>query len=209
MPLEVDLPWLQISPALNAEDIGRLHDALTACVPARGSPAAGARLSPDPSLRFLNRELMAVGCRASSWEEAIACAGSLLVEAGQASPAYVEAMIDAVRKNGPYIVFVKGVALAHAESEAGFSGFAFSFVRLAEPVAFGHPDNDPVGYVAAIHTPGGKRYSKTLFAIMDILCDADLRSRLDASASRDELYNAIAGHIGRCGARLKEGRHYG
>ena len=195
VPLEVEQPWLQVSPALHSQDIIRLHAALDACVPSRHTCASAAGVPSDSSLRFLHRSLMSVNCPAASWEEAIACAGNLLVETGRASTAYVQAMIQAVHKNGPYIVFAKGAALAHAECEAGFSGFAFSLVRLAEPVPFDHPDNDPVQYVAAVHTPGGRRFSKALFTIMDILCDMDLRIRLDSSADGDEMYHTIAAHI--------------
>lgn len=206
VPLEVDLPWLQVSPALNSRDMIKLHEALDAFIPARRTCIPSTGMSSDSPLRFICKNLMEVDCRAANWEEAIACAGNLLANAGRASPAYVQAMINAVHKNGPYNVFVKGAALAHAECEAGFSGFAFSLVRLAEPVPFGDLENDPVRYIAAVHTPGGRRYSKALFTIMDVLCDTDLRNKLDASVDRDEMFDAIVRHIDMCASKSRESR---
>ncbi len=57
---------------------------------------------------------------------------------------YITAMIQAVKTYGPYIVVGKGVALAHARPEDGVNKLGLSIMTLANPICFGHEDNDPV-----------------------------------------------------------------
>lgn len=80
-------------------------------------------------------------------DDAIRAAGQLLVNDGLAEPRYSEAMIDAFRDLGPYIVLVPGIAMPHARPEAGAIRDGLAVLRLAQPVKFGHPENDPVRLV--------------------------------------------------------------
>jgi PTS system ascorbate-specific IIA component len=77
------------------------------------------------------------------------------VDLGTADTAYVEACVASVEKNGPYIVLTKGVALVHAQVDAGVTKEGISLLRLATPVVFGHPTNDPVDLIFAFSTSGG------------------------------------------------------
>jgi len=90
-----------------------------------------------------------------NWQEAIRTAAGLLVDLGVADDAYADACIASVEKNGPYIVLTKGVALAHAQVEAGVTTEGISLLRLTHPAAFGHPANDPVDLVFAFSSSGG------------------------------------------------------
>ena len=71
-----------------------------------------------------------------SWEEALRAAGGLLVDAGTCAPRHVDAMIDAVRDLGPYMV------LAHARPEDGVLDVGMSLVTLDPPVDFGAVDRE-------------------------------------------------------------------
>ena len=93
--------------------------------------------------------------RVDDWRQAVRTAGGLLVDLGTADTAYVEACVASVEKNGPYIVLTKGVALVHAQVEAGVTREGISLLRLATPVVFGHPTNDPVDLIFAFSTSGG------------------------------------------------------
>jgi len=90
-----------------------------------------------------------------NWQEAIRTAAGMLVDLGVADDAYTDACIASVEKNGPYIVLTKGVALAHAQVEAGVTSEGISLLRLTHPVTFGHPANDPVDLVFAFSSSGG------------------------------------------------------
>ena len=58
-----------------------------------------------------------VGVQASDWEDAIRRSARILLKANKIKESYINAMIDAVHRMGPYIVLGNHVALAHARPE--------------------------------------------------------------------------------------------
>ena len=56
---------------------------------------------------------------AKDWEEAVRTAGDLLYRKGVVEERYIDHMVQIVKEIGPYIVLIKGVALAHARPEDG------------------------------------------------------------------------------------------
>ncbi|MGI9123618.1 MAG: PTS sugar transporter subunit IIA, partial [Mycobacterium sp.] len=99
---------------------------------------------------LLAQDCIALDVAAATWEEAVLAAGALLEKAGIAGPAYTGSMIDNVQTNGPYIVVAPGFAFAHARPSAAVHRTGMSWVRLENPVAFGHKTNDPVSLVVAL-----------------------------------------------------------
>lgn len=107
---------------------------------------------------------------ARSWEDAIRLAARPLLAARYIEARYIDAMIDAVAKYGPYIVVAKGVALAHARPEDGVNRLGLSVITLENPVAFGHESNDPVRVVfclAAVDDKAHLAIMKSLVRIID------------------------------------------
>lgn len=133
-------------------------------------------------LTFLSPEAVKVNVCVSGWQEAIRAAGHLLVSIGAATTGYTEAMVRCVEDNGPYIVISPGVALAHARPEEGALSCGVSLVTLAQPVRFGHPDNDPVQLVLAFAGADGEAHLRILTELARFLADADrLRAVLGAA----------------------------
>jgi mannitol/fructose-specific phosphotransferase system IIA component (Ntr-type) len=98
---------------------------------------------------YLTPDVIQLNLDAVDWESTLRGGGDLLLKAGKCTPAYVDAMVDAVREMGPYIVLAPGVALGHARPNDGAYGTGMSLVTLAEPVFFGSPANDPVWLVVS------------------------------------------------------------
>ena len=71
------------------------------------------------------------------------------MRAGACSPQYVQAMVDSYRELGPYFVIAPGW-LPHARPERGARKAQISAIRLHEPLAFGHAENDPVQVVLGL-----------------------------------------------------------
>ncbi|WP_242892349.1 PTS sugar transporter subunit IIA [Actinomadura litoris] len=126
------------------------------------------------------------GVAAADWREAVVSAASALVEAGAAGEGYPEACVRVVEENGPYIVLTKGLALVHARPEEGGLAVGVGVTRLAAPVEFGHPDNDPVDLLLAFCTPDPNVHVGTLAALARAL-SGGLADRLRAAAGRDDL----------------------
>lgn len=137
------------------------------------------------------RSAVRADVRCTDWREAVRTAGQLLVDNSAATDAYVDAIVDAVERMGPYIVLAPGIALAHARPEDGATGVGFSLVRLAEPVEFGAKDNDPVDLVFAFATPNAEDHVRALSALADFLETGDKLARLRAARTDDELFDVI------------------
>ncbi|MBE1536052.1 PTS sugar transporter subunit IIA [Actinomadura algeriensis] len=130
------------------------------------------------------------GAVADGWRAAVRAAASALVEAGAAGPGYPDACVRVVEENGPYIVLTKGLALVHARPEEGGLAVGVGVTRLASPVEFGHPDNDPVDLLLAFCTPDPDVHVGTLAGLARAL-SGGLADRLRAAPGREELSRTL------------------
>lgn len=138
-------------------------------------------------------EAVRLDAPAADWRAAIRAAGDLLVATDITTEAYTDAMVGAVEKHGPYIVLTPGFALAHARPDASVHRTGLSFVRLAEPVEFGHESNDPVTLVMALAAVDADAHQQALAQLAGILADPTTRSGLDSANTRDEVLDILAG----------------
>jgi len=100
-----------------------------------------------------------------SCEEAIRLAGSILGDEYY-SCAYVEKMVENVKKYGPYIVLSPGVALAHAGVENGVYKEGLSLLVSSKGIDF---DGDIKVYLLfCFCTRGGVEYLELFHEIMDL-----------------------------------------
>lgn len=126
----------------------------------------------------IDERLVRLDVTARDAEEAITLAGRLLVDAERVTPAYVEAMLEAFRTLGPYVVLAPNIAMPHARPEHGALREGVAVLRLAEPVAFGHPDNDPVRVVLPLAGTDPVAHIEVLRRLARVLMDPDARTTL-------------------------------
>lgn len=119
----------------------------------------------------LTPETIQLDATAGDWREAIRLAGQLLVDRGDATPEYIDAMIRTVEELGPYMVIAPGIALAHARPGQGVRRVCLSLVRLRNPVSFGNPDNDPVDLVFALGGIDHNSHLDVLAQLTQLLSD--------------------------------------
>lgn len=86
---------------------------------------------------------------ADDWRDALTKGAAPLLANGSITPRYVERMIEAVEKIGPYIVIAPGIALGHARPDESVLKTGIAISTLSDPVAFGSP-NDPVDIVIVL-----------------------------------------------------------
>lgn len=149
---------------------------------------------------LLDDAAVALDVRAHDWRQAIGLAGRLLEDTGATTADYTQAMIDNVEDNGPYIVVAPGFAFAHARPSVAVKTTAVSWVRLAEPVAFGHASNDPVTLVVALAAQDDKAHTRAMRDLSKLLGDADRRRRLDTVATVAQLREVLEA-VGTASAR--------
>lgn len=128
---------------------------------------------------------------ATDWRDAIRLSGELLTDAGIAGPSYTRAMTEVVEEHGPYIVIAPGFALAHARPDESVASTGLSFLRLSEPVEFGHQSNDPVQLVMALASVDSKAHQKALASLARVLGNPERRRALDTATSPEAVLAAL------------------
>lgn len=130
--------------------------------------------------------------RAEDWQDAVRLAAEGLERSGATTDGYAQEMIRMIQEHGPYVVISPGLALAHARPGPEVLRDGLSVVTLEEPVAFGHPYNDPVAVVLglAVHSP--ERHLGFIADIANAFNDTDTTAEL-ASADDADAVRAILG----------------
>ena len=141
---------------------------------------------------MIERQSITVDCPAATQEEAIREAGNALCRAGACSPQYVQAMIASYRKLGPYFVIAPGLALPHARPEQGAIKAQISAIRLREPLAFGHAENDPVRVVLGLSATSSDAHIHLIQHIVTVLSDENNLHTLMHSDDPEQLYRLLA-----------------
>ncbi|MFG2532548.1 PTS sugar transporter subunit IIA [Streptomyces sp. NPDC048516] len=134
--------------------------------------------------------------RVADWREAIRTAGGLLVETGATTDAYTAEMIRNVEENGPYLVIAPGFAFAHARPSPAVLRTGMSWVRLAQPVEFGHESNDPVHLVVGLAAEDSGAHTAAMAALAQLLADPATAQALQDAAGPDALHAVLAGPEG-------------
>lgn len=142
---------------------------------------------------LLAQDCIALDVPAATWEEAVLAAGGLLERAGIAGPAYTGSMIDNVETNGPYIVVAPGFAFAHARPSPAVHRTGMSWVRLEQPVAFGHKTNDPVSLVVALAATDDGAHAKAMAELAKVVGSTVTRAALDAATRPQEVLAILGG----------------
>lgn len=146
-------------------------------------------------------ELLPVGAirlevPAADWREAVRTAGELLVATGTSTDEYTDEMIRNVTENGPYIVVAPGFAFAHARPSPAVLHSGMSWVRLAEPVEFGHESNDPVHLVVALAAQDSSEHTAAMAALARILADPGMSEALQDAPTPEAVHRVLSGEQG-------------
>ncbi len=135
----------------------------------------------------------APGVAAATWEDAVRAAGRDLVHARAVGPAYVDEMVQLIDDGGPWCVVAPGIALPHARPSALVRRAGAAIVTLREPVAFGHPHNDPVRVVIALASTTQSEHVRTLAALAVRLDRPGVVDAVVAATVRADAIAAIEG----------------
>ena len=136
---------------------------------------------------LLTPQVIRLKVAARDWEDAVRRSVQLLVDVGAAEPGYVDASVEMVRELGPYMVITPGLALAHARPESGVNRNCLGLITLAQPVEFGHPDNDPVDVVFALGATGNNEHIRLMADLARFLMDERSLPGLRQAATVEEV----------------------
>ncbi|OFP95233.1 transcriptional antiterminator [Lactobacillus sp. HMSC075D02] len=110
-----------------------------------------------------------INVHADSWQSALRLAAKPLLDNGSITATYVENMIQAVIKYGPYIVIAPGLALGHTEPDENVLKTGYAIATLDTPVKFGSKTNDPVDVVVVLASINSKDHLKLLQKLVNFL----------------------------------------
>lgn len=131
---------------------------------------------------------------AEDWEEAVREAGQLLLNADCIQERYINEMVSVVKTMGSYIVIGKGIALPHSRSGDGAHKVGISILRLANPVCFGHPENDPVDLVFGLSSIDNESHLRALSDLAMMLSDEEKVAFLRKAKTTEEVLEMIQDH---------------
>ena len=114
---------------------------------------------------------------ALSWEHAIAETIQLLEQAGQVKASYLDEVLAANAKHGPYFVIAPHIAIAHAAPSSSVIATGFSLIKLQSGTHSGSA-NDPVKLLFG-------------FCAKDPSSHLELLSEFAAVMSRSEMVNLL------------------
>lgn len=140
---------------------------------------------------LLTIDYIDVGVKANNWQEAIKASGQVMLAKGDIEQRYIEAMIDQVKINGPYIVISKGVAVPHGSFNQGTKRVAMSLVKLKEPVYFGIDGYDPVEIVCALSPIDHNQHLRAFFTLVNLLLDPMYKTMLFKATNEAEIFKVI------------------
>ncbi|WP_130796604.1 PTS sugar transporter subunit IIA [Streptomyces otsuchiensis] len=142
---------------------------------------------------LLPLESIRLDVTARNWAKAVRASGDLLVSTGSATDGYTAEMIANVAENGPYIVLAPGFAFAHARPSPAVLRTGMSWVRLAEPVEFGHESNDPVTLVVALAATDSSAHTDAMATLARLLADPEKAAALESATTPEEVWQLVTG----------------
>lgn len=142
-------------------------------------------------LENITEEHISIGVEASDWEDAIRKSSQHLLEEDKIEARYIDAMIEAVKRIGPYIVLGNHVALAHARPECGVKELSVHFTTLQPPIPFGSEKFDPVHLIITLAAIDAESHIELLSELAGILMDEDNVFALIACHSAQEFLQLL------------------
>lgn len=118
---------------------------------------------------FLKKNYITVQAEAPDWRRAVEISGEKLIKCGIIEARYIQGMIGAVEKLGPYIAIAPGIAIAHARPEDGVIRSGIGVTTLRRPVNFGHEENDPIQVIVTLAASDHDSHIDAMGELMDAL----------------------------------------
>ncbi|MFK4069774.1 PTS sugar transporter subunit IIA [Streptomyces sp. NPDC029674] len=154
---------------------------------------------------ILPLEAVLLDAPAADWRAAVRHAGGLMAATGAATDRYTAEMIENVEENGPYIVIAPGLAFAHARPSPAVLRTGMSWVRLADPVEFGHEANDPVELVVGLAARDAAEHTAAMGALARLLADPETARALREAPTPRAVHAILGGGGGGGGAAVRPG----
>ena len=136
-------------------------------------------------------DAIAIGIHVDDWRGAVTAAGDALERSGATTPEYTQRMIGVIEEFGAYVVIAPGLALAHARPGPDGHSEGLSIVTLTDPVAFGHPHNDPVSVVLGLAVTSSDEHVLLVAELANVFNDPHVIPSLAAATDVDAIRSLL------------------
>ncbi len=118
--------------------------------------------------QLLSKECIQTSTSVTEWKKAVEVASQPLLKLSKIEPQYVQAMIDSVEKNGPYMVIADHLALMHARPEDGVIEQGISLLVVSNPIDM---EGKPVKIFLVLAAKDNESHLESLQEVMNIFME--------------------------------------
>lgn len=140
---------------------------------------------------LITADMISLNVECRYWEEAIRKGMTALREKNYVESSYEEAVINNIKKMGPYMVVAPGIVLSHAKTEDGVNKLSMGLMTIKHPVKFGSELNDPVKLVITLAAKDRKSHLKALSQIMTLFMNSEDLKIIFKAKTTGEIINVI------------------
>jgi mannitol operon transcriptional antiterminator len=141
---------------------------------------------------LITKDMIQILEEAADWEEAIRLATRPLLEGGYVREDYVKAMIDNIKKFGPYVVMGPKVAIPHARPENGVNKIGMSLLLLKKGVAFSIEGEERIQIIIVLAARDNETHLQALAQLSALLLEEENIENLVNSTSTAKILELIA-----------------
>lgn len=144
---------------------------------------------------LIDNQSISLQAEANNWEEAIKIGTDMLIKSGAIEPSYHQAIINSIKKLGPYIVIAPNFAMPHARPEDGVNRTAFALTTLTKPIYFDGED-DPIDVLVTLAGSSSDEHMEGLMEVTQVLDDEESDTGVDLDKLRacrtpEDVYQVI------------------
>ncbi|WP_460376105.1 BglG family transcription antiterminator [Paraclostridium bifermentans] len=140
---------------------------------------------------LLNEDTIYLNQEATSWEDAIRVSANPLKNLGYIKDSYIDAMIENVRKLGPYIVIAPKVAMPHARPEDGVNKVSMTLTTFKEDIYFSGKDQHKVKILISLAPKDNQTHIKALACLTKMLSKKENIDKILNSKDKYEILEVI------------------
>lgn len=137
---------------------------------------------------LLVKENIRIDTKSYTWEEAIKEAAKPLLEKESIEARYVEAMINSVKENGPYIVIDEYIALAHARPKDGVNELSMSMLKVDKSIDF---LGEEVKVVVVLAATDNTKHIEALASLTELFMEEDSKEKILKATEIEEIHELV------------------
>lgn len=138
---------------------------------------------------FLHEENILINQEVESWEKAVKLSGEILVRNQITKIEYVDAMVENIKKLGPYVVIGDNLAIPHSQKDESVLKTGMGLLILKKPVLF--PNDRKVQVILAFASWDNKEHLNALAELVELVTNYNLIENLIKAKSIKQVLKYI------------------